>query len=181
MAREDRMRLVRFFTNNLIFIVPVALWLFIYRKALLGGPCMTRHGLDYYFIVKYYMENLIRGVFPLWDPFSFWGKADNLDMRFIGEFNPFLWLYPLFLKLGFSPPQSFIFYAIGYYFIGLIGFYLLAKRIFKDRLLACCAFVLFLFSSEVAPIFNNLCISFSGAAREREEVREMKDINILSY
>ncbi len=120
---------------------------------------MTRHGMDYYFLIKYYMENLIRGVFPMWDPFLFWGKADDLDMRFIGEFNPFLWLYPLFLKLGFAPPQSFIFYAISYFFIGLIGFYLLAKRIFKDRLLACCAFVLFLFSSEVAPIFNNFCIA----------------------
>ncbi len=120
---------------------------------------MTRHGLDYYHIIKFQVENYMRGVFPLWDPFLFWGRPDNIDSRFVGEFNPFLWLYAIFSWLGVSPPSAYAFYSTIYYFVGLIGFYLLAKRFLKDELLAVLGFVALMFSSLAITVFNNYCIT----------------------
>ena len=130
------------------FVLPIVLWFFIFGSYFLGQPCMTRHGMDYYHIIKYFMDNLIHGSFPLWDPFRSWGSPDAFDNRFIGEYNPFLWLYVIFSKMGIPLYLSFIYYAMLYYLVGVIGFYFLAKRIFQDKNLAWISFVLLLFSSE---------------------------------
>ncbi|HLD69279.1 MAG TPA: hypothetical protein VJA17_00780 [Candidatus Omnitrophota bacterium] len=141
------------------FILPVALWFFIFGSYWIGKPCMTTHGMDYYHIVKYFMDNLTHGSFPLWDPFRNWGKPDDFDNRFIGEFNPFMWLYVIFSKAGIPLQLSFLYYAMLYYFVGVVGFYFLAKRIFQDKNLAWVSFVLLLFSSVGFTVFNNFCIT----------------------
>ncbi len=144
---------------TLKFSLPILLWVYTFHGYFLGTPAMTHHGVDYYHIIKYQMDNLMRGVLPLWDPFGAWGRPDNIDARFIGEFNPFLWLYPTLVLLGFSRPLSFLLYATVYHFVGLIGFYLLAKRFFKDTDLALISFVLLMFSSLLINIFNNFCVT----------------------
>jgi len=119
---------------------------------------MTRHGIDYYHIIKHYMDNLSRGVFPMWDPFYSWGRLDNIDLRFIGEFNPFLWVYAALSHTSLSPMSSFAVYSTSYYFLGLFGFYLLAKKFLGRVDLAVISFTLLLFSSLTFTIFNNYCI-----------------------
>ncbi len=141
------------------FISPVVLWFFIFGGYWIGKPCMTMHGMDYYHLVKYFMDNLIHGSFSLWDPFRNWGKPDDFDNRFIGEFNPFMWLYVIFSKMGIPLYLSFLYYAMLYYLVGVIGFYFLAKRIFQDKNLAWMSFVLLLFSSVGFTVFNNFCIT----------------------
>lgn len=122
--------------NIILLGVPVVVWLVLFGSYFAGQPAMTHHGLDYYLIVKYQMDNLMRGVFPYWDPLMFWGRPDNIDSRFIGEFNPFLWVYAALAWVGVPRPTAFLAYALSYHFVGLVGFYLLAQRIFKDALLA---------------------------------------------
>ena len=145
--------------KKIIFGLPILVWLAIFLPYLNGQPAMTRHGMDYYLIVKYQMDNLMRGVFPFWDPLMFWGRPDNIDSRFIGEFNPFLWVYAVLAWVGVPRPIAFLAYALGYHFVGLAGFYLLAQRIFKDTLWAWLSFVLLLFSSLVILVFNNYCVT----------------------
>ena len=120
---------------------------------------MTLHGMDYYCIIKFHMDNLLRGVYPLWDPFQFWGRPDNIDGHFVGEYNPFMWLYIIFSLLGVPLPLSWLSYAIIYYFLGLTAFYLLAKRVFKDTNYAVISFTLLLFSSLIGTVLNNFCIT----------------------
>jgi hypothetical protein len=134
-------------------------WIFIFRDYLAGKPAMSWHGIDYYFIIKYYLDNLSRGVFPLWDPFGAWGRPDELDQLFIGAYNPFLWIYSLLATLHVPRPTAFLTYCFVYYQVGVIGFYLLADRLFRDCWLALVAAVAFMFSSHTLAIFNNYCIN----------------------
>lgn len=145
--------------NIILFGLPVVVWLAIFGGYFSGQPAMTQHGLDYYLIVKYQMDNLMRGVFPFWDPMMFWGRPDNIDSRFIGEFNPFLWVYAVLAWVGVPRPAAFLVYALGYHFVWLAGFYLLAQRIFKDTVWAWLSFILLLFSSVLILVFNNFCVT----------------------
>jgi len=145
--------------KKLLFIFPVLLFLGLFYKSLMGQPAMTLHGIDYYHIVKFFGENFTRGVFPAWDPFMFWGRPDTINARFIGEFNPFLWFYPIFSGVGISRHVAFVLYAFVYYFAGLWGFYLLARKFFRKTEWALLSTVLLMFSSLVVTIFNNYCIT----------------------
>ena len=116
-----------------LFIISMMLWFAVFAKYLSGGLAMTQHGRDYYFMIKYYMENLTRGVFPRWDPFTAWGRPDEIDQQFIGAYNPFLWIYPLLTAIHVARPVAFLLYSFIYYQVGIIGFYFLACRFFQDR------------------------------------------------
>lgn len=137
----------------------IALWFLVFAQYLTGAPAMTRHGVDYYFIIKHYMDNLMQGVFPLWDPYGGWGRPDEVDLRFIGEFNPFLWVYAVLRWLHISSPVAFLLYCFVYFQAGVIGFYFLAYRFFHDRWLALLSAVLFMFSSHTFVMFNNYCVN----------------------
>lgn len=131
----------------LIVCIPFILWLFLYRNFFLQKYYLTGDERQYYSWVKYYMDNIVRGIYPLWNPFFAWGCQDDFDMRFIGEFNPFLYISVLFRFLGMSFYQSYIWYLVIYLFIGMIGFYLIARRLFRDSCWASLAMTFLLFSS----------------------------------
>ena len=146
-------------TAWLFFVASVGLWFLCLAPYLTGRFAMTRHGVDYYFIIRHFMDNLMQGIFPLWEPFGYWGRPDDIDQRFIGEYNPFLWFYGLFAALGVPRPVAFLLYCFVYYQVGILGFLLLARRFLKDSWLAVAAAVALMFSSLTFPIFDNYCIN----------------------
>jgi len=147
----------QFFKEILILILPFLVWLFLRRGFLTGEFFLLGDNQQYYYWTTYYLDNIVRGVYPLWNPFFAWGSIDNFDMRSIGEFNPFLYFIPLFNHLGIPLYFSFIIYMFIYYFVGLVGFFLLVRRLLNIRL-AYLAFVLLMFSSLGVAIFQQLQI-----------------------
>ncbi len=76
-----------------------------------------------------------------------WGEPTQIFLNYVGVFNPFWLLIFLFNALGLSFYQSFLCSITLYFWVGQLGFYLLAKRILKNSSAAYSAFLLFLFSS----------------------------------
>ena len=136
--------LLRKITPRLIFLPPVALWLFLFRDFLTRKVLVVEDTFAVYAVAKYYLDNLLSGVFPSWNPYVLWGMA---HVRQIGEFNPIWFVTPLLNGLGLDFYRSFLCTLVIYFLAGVYGFYLLARVVLKDDLLAYWAGLLILFSS----------------------------------
>jgi len=135
------------------FIIPFGLWLFIFSDAVTGKLPVNSDCYSFYSLLKYFLDNLRIGHFALWCPFVFWGGSFLIELNAFGAFNP-IWIFALVLnKIGLSFYLSFLYTYIGYFFLGHIGFYLLAKSFLKDKLCAYGAFLFFLFSTSGFLIF----------------------------
>ncbi|MBF0384931.1 MAG: hypothetical protein HQL27_03575 [Candidatus Omnitrophica bacterium] len=141
----------------IVIIFSLALWVFCFKEFWLTQSPLQDDGVTYYYITKYYLENISRLVYPLWSPFRDWGKPDSLNLRFLGEFNPYLIIPLILYKCGLPFTTVYFIYAISYYFLGAAGFYFLARRLYKDRFIALIAFLLLLFSSSGINVFFNYC------------------------
>ncbi|MDD3374506.1 MAG: hypothetical protein PHY73_02145 [Candidatus Omnitrophica bacterium] len=136
------------------FIIPILLWLFLFSDAVSGKIPVSGDCLSFYSHVKYFFDSLQVGVFSLWCPFIFWGGTFLVELNAYGVFNPIWLLIPLLNKLGLSFYLSFLSAFIGYFFVGQIGFYFLAKTVLRSSLAAYAAFLFFLFSSSGMFIFH---------------------------
>lgn len=140
--------------DSLKFILPCLYWLFLFKVFLARQATILSENFSQYSLVKFYLDNLRTGVYPLWNPFLLWGTADTITLLNIGPFNP-LWLLTLFLNaIGLDFYSAYLTTTIVYFFIGQIGFYLLAKALLRDRLAAYAAFVLLTFSSMGLSMFD---------------------------
>jgi hypothetical protein len=66
----------------------------------------------------------------MWNPFHAWGSVDNFDMRFMGEFNPLYFLMSILVMAGCPIYVAFVFGVVLYFWLGCLGFYAIARRIF---------------------------------------------------
>jgi len=132
---------------SIIYFFPLFLWLFLRRDFFLGDSFIYGDNSQCFYFIKYYLDNIARGVYPVWDPFFAWGRPDNLDMRFMGEFNPFLYIILLLKTFGMSFPLAFISYLFIYYLFGIFGFFLLALRLFRNYQLSVISASLLIFSA----------------------------------
>jgi len=114
--------------------------------------------VSYFEHIKFYLDSIQRGIYPLWDPSRVWGVPNHFFLRRIGEFNPLYFLILISNKLGLSYTLSYLFFLALYYFIGMIGFYLLAKGIFRDSKMAFIAYLLLMFSSLGTRLFDSYVI-----------------------
>jgi len=147
------MRIKEFFLSSLKFILPFILWLFLFKTFLLREATIFSENFSQYSIVKFYLDNLRLGVYPLWNPFILWGVPDTITLVNIGPFNP-LWLLTLFLDtIGLDFYGAYLTTIIVYFFIGQIGFYLLAKTLLRDKVTAYAAFIMLTFSSISMSMF----------------------------
>lgn len=135
-------------------IPPFLLWMFLFRGFFAGQLALDGDGPSYFYRIQYHLDSMRQGVYPLWNPFYAWGSRDNFDMRFLGEFNPFLFLPILFHAAGLAIYPSYALYLALYYFVGCAGFYLLAKEILRERSWAFLAYLLVMFSSLAPALFT---------------------------
>lgn len=146
---SERPQLVSF----LKFAVPFGFWLFLFYPVITGQAVLSGAGFEFYSLVKYLLDNLRQGVYPLWNPFLLWGCLENISLVNIGPFNP-LWLLTLGLNvIGIPLYPAYLMTTVGYFFLGQLGFYCLAKEVLKDKQAAYAAFLFLLFSSVGMPIF----------------------------
>lgn len=141
------------FVIPLAIIIPFLVWITIFKNFNIHGDTY-----NYYHWIKYYLDGIAQGEYPMWNPFYAWGSQDDFDMRFMGEFNPLLYI-PLVLNfLGIPFNIAFGIYFVFYYFVGLLGFYSLASIIFNSKKMGYLAYLLLLFSCMGIIIFGQLQI-----------------------
>ena len=133
------------------------LWSFLFRNFFLLKAAMDHDGKAYYRMNVLFWENMVRGVYPMWEYYRDWGFSFGSDIRFIGEFNPYHLVPIILLKIGLPIHLTYFFYAYTYYFVGVIGFFLVSKRIVKDVNYAFICSIIYLFSSLGINIFFNYC------------------------
>jgi hypothetical protein len=141
-----------------LLLFPFAIWLWIHRGFWQGKFSFAGDNVQYFYWLTYHLDNFLRGVYPLWNPFHSWGSIDNFDIRFLGEFNPFYGVILLLRALGMSSALAFVTFSGLYFFVGCLGFFFLARRLTKDNVSAFLAYVLLMFSFFGTTFFTQLCL-----------------------
>lgn len=135
------------FLRILKFLLPVLLWLFLMRDLLSGRVPLQSEPFADLAMLKFYLTNLREGVVPLWNPYLFCGFSWLILLNFFGFANP-VWGVTLLLNIaGVKFYFAFLYTVVFYFFIGLAGFYLLARSFLNDSKAAYIAFLFLLFSS----------------------------------
>lgn len=136
----------------LLLSLSLVIWVFLFRKLIFSDCFFIIDATPYYQPFKTFILNIRHGIYPLWDPFDI-GSTNEFFLRRIGEFNP---LYGILIFFSFiiQPfEKAYHFFLPLYYFIGCVGFYCVAKKIFKSTSAALTAFLLLYFSSVGLRIF----------------------------
>ncbi len=138
-------------------LLPFALWVFLFRDFVFGAIPVNMDTNTIYGVAKYYFNNLLNGVVPLWEPFIDLGRP-FYALSICNIFNPVTQLIALLKLLGVHYYAGFLAYLLIYFFIALVGFYLLAFEIVKDRSHALWAYLLLLFSGLGLSIFTQMTL-----------------------
>jgi hypothetical protein len=143
----------------LLYVIPYIIWLYLihgfYSQGQLNLSMDTR---DFYFYTNYFLNHIQRGVYPLWNPFSSWGRPDDLLALMIGGFNPFLYLIVGLEKLGIGFTVAYLVYLITYFSVGIAGATCLAQKLFRSPLLTWMVFISLLLSNLSSNLFFNLLV-----------------------
>jgi hypothetical protein len=141
-----------------LIVLAFMVWMFVFRDFLSGRLLLLDDAVSYYDHVKFLLDNVRRGVLPLWDPLWFFGVANNFFLQRMGLFNPFIMLPNVFHTVGIPYTQSYLLYLASYYFVGCLGFYVLARRLLDDKVCAFAGFLLLLFSALGTRIFDSYMV-----------------------
>ena len=83
-------------------VIACAVWLFTFRDYFTGRTTLFSDATSYFDHTRFFLENLKKGVFPLWDYFWNHGSSNEFFLRRLGAYNP-IYLWMLVLKsVGFS-------------------------------------------------------------------------------
>jgi len=142
----------------ILFFLSFLLWIFAFRGFLFNKLALVGDARAYFEHFHFYLDNIGRGVFPMWETARASGVPIEFFLRRIGEFNPLFFLILTLNKIGLSFTSSYLIFLAFYYFLGMVGFYLLAKRVFGDSRPAFAAYLLLLFSSLGTRLFDSFII-----------------------
>lgn len=149
---------VKWDSLSFFFVLSLVLWAYFFRGFLTEQLALVSDAIPYHGHFKFFIDNLARGVYPLWDPTWNCGIPNEFFLRRIGEFNPFYWLIIIYQKMGLAYNQAYVAFLTTYFFIAISGFYWLARTLFKDRAIAFLACILLLFSSLGTRLFASYII-----------------------
>jgi len=145
-------------TEMVFFLAAFFLWWFAFRRFFLGELSFVNDATPYYGHFKFYIDNLLKGIIPLWDTVRNGGVPNELFLRRIGAFNPFIGIIIILVKCGVPFTQAYLSFLAFYYFLGAMGFYFLCRLLLKDFLYSYCGFLLLLFSSLTGLLFNSFVV-----------------------
>jgi len=134
------------------------LWLVSFQDFFLKNIRLFPDGHSYMFWSKFFLDNISRGVYPTWFPLENWGYPIGYKLRFLGEYNPAYFFLFILYKLGLGYSAAYFCFAVSYFFLGVVGFYLIAQRLLNSRILGFAGFLLLLFSSIGINVFYNFCV-----------------------
>jgi len=135
------------------FVLPGMVWIFLLWDFVSGKIPVNMDTNTIYGVTKFYFNNVLNGVIPLWEPFFSLGRP-FYAIAICNLFNPVTLLVPLLKSAGLNYANAFLVYMTVYFFIGCVGFYFLAKELLKDRCMAYLAYLALMFSSLGASMFT---------------------------
>jgi len=141
-----------------LVIISFFIWVFVFRAFLTGELSLVGDAIPYYEHFKFFIDQLSLGIYPLWDPTRDGGVPNEFFLRRIGSFNPFFVGIVILVKSGVSFSHAYMAFLSAYYFLCMLGFYMLAKQIFRSSSLAFVCFILLLFSSLSSLLFSSFLI-----------------------
>jgi len=130
-------------------------WIFAFRGFLSSKFAFTSDALSYYDHTRFFIDNISRGVFPLWDPYWCNGASNDFFLRRIGAINPFYLIVVILKSIGIPYTLSYLWFLALYYWSGMIAFYLLAMRLYEDRFIAYAGYLILLFSALGTRLFDS--------------------------
>lgn len=148
----------KIFNYPILFLLSAVIWAYIFRGFLSGHWLLTGDAVPYFEHIKFFIDNVSRGVYPLWDPTRDGGVPNDFFLRRFGQFNPFFWAVLVFNKTGLSYIHAYLIFLAGYFWLGLLGFWAVLKKLFSDSALAFLGYALLLFSSFPAILFKSFLI-----------------------
>src|SRR3989338_1507651 len=140
---------------SLLILGSFLVWVYCLKGFFVGQIPLMQDAPSYFDAVKLYLDNISKGIYPLWNPEMGTGVPSTLLLRRIGEFNPFYLLILVFQMIGLSYKQSYLIFLCVYFFVGLMGFYCIARLVFQDRLWAFFAYLLLLYSTLGTKLFDS--------------------------
>ena len=137
----------------LFLCIAYLIWAAAFNQYFTGHIKLQGDASSYYEHMEYYVVNMSRGEYPMWERTRQGGVPVQFFMRRIGEFNPLYWLMIIVVKLGLSFEFAYISFLFLYFFLGVYGFYLLVRLWLREDFWAFMAALLLLFSSLGTNIF----------------------------
>src|ERR1700679_3268450 len=104
------------------FVMPCVLWVFLMRDFVFCRIPVNMDSNTIYGVTKFYFNNVLNGVIPLWEPFTSLGRP-FYAIAICNFFNPATLLVPLLKLIGINYVQAFVVYMVVYFFSGCAGFY----------------------------------------------------------
>jgi len=143
--------------NLVVFWIIFAfiIWISVFFGFLSAQLAFSSDAGSYFDHIKFFIENLAKGVFPLWDPYWYFGSPNDFFLRRIGAFNPFYSIISILEFFKFPFKIAYPWFLALYYWGGMIAFYLLAKRIYNNRLIAYSGYLMLLFSALGTRLFDS--------------------------
>ncbi|VAW19381.1 hypothetical protein MNBD_BACTEROID05-82, partial [hydrothermal vent metagenome] len=137
------------------FILSFALWIYCFGGFVSGQLVLSNDASPYYEHTKFFIDSLVRGVYPTWDPTWYGGVPNEFFLRRIGSYNPVYLFLGFLVKMGIPFLSAYLMFLTGYFFLGMIGFYQLSKIVFSDELVAFIAYLFLMFSTVSTLVFDS--------------------------
>ena len=134
-------------------LIPMLAWA-VLNKIWVGRFFLGGDNTDCFYWFIYHFKNLLRGVYPLWNPFKAWGSLDYIDTQYIGICNPISMIIPFLLFFGVKAYWAYASYMVLFWMIGFIGFFFLLNRIYNDSKISWLGTSIIMFSAGLAVFFS---------------------------
>ncbi|MBF0619046.1 MAG: YfhO family protein [Candidatus Omnitrophica bacterium] len=131
------------------------LWIAMFWNFFAGTNPLTSDALSYFEHTMLFAKTLTQGHFPLWSQQWAHGAPNQFFLQRIGCYNPVYEWAILFKALGASDIFAYLLMHALYYFLGMIGFFLLLKRIYSDDVAAFTGMIVLFFSALGTRMFDS--------------------------
>ena len=153
---------LKFLSNYWIIIAAFFLWFLLFHKFFFGELSFILDACSYYDHIKFFIEGLATGEYPLWNPTWNNGIPNEFFLRRMGDVNPFFSIILSLYKLGIPYRFAYLAFLAIYYIIGMLGFYKLSEEVFysfkSKKLISIFSLLLLLFSSLTTRLFVSYII-----------------------
>ncbi|HSV43085.1 MAG TPA: hypothetical protein VLJ10_00895, partial [Candidatus Bathyarchaeia archaeon] len=139
------------------FFGAFVLWCFAFRGFLLDQYPLIEDAISYINNSKYLIDHYLKGRIPLWTN-AFYGLPYDFFLSRLGSNNPLYLVIAGLYGLGLPFIFSYLWALAGYYFLGCVGFFMLARRLTDDWLASFFGFLILYFSSLGTRMFDSFIV-----------------------
>ncbi len=99
---------------HILIVLSFAVWVYMFRGFIFDKLILSGDALPYYDHFKFYIDHLMKGIYPMWNPIISGGIPNEFFLRRIGSFNPFYTIIIIFRCFGLPFVLSYLFFLAIY-------------------------------------------------------------------